>query len=70
MVGRLKLTSGGVLSKHTEARRLPEFERAMQEMAADPQIQAEYRAIDRDFAKPDSDMKRRRHAPAIRSTSR
>ena len=38
------------LRDFAEAQRARTFERAMQEMAADPEIQAECRAIARDFA--------------------
>jgi hypothetical protein len=43
------------LRDFVEARRASAFERAMQEMAADPQIQAECRAIARDFANTELD---------------
>jgi hypothetical protein len=43
------------LSQFAEAQRASAFERAMREMAADPEIQAECRAIARDFAATESD---------------
>lgn len=43
------------LRDFAEAQRANAFERAMQEMAADPQIQAECRAIARDFAHTELD---------------
>jgi hypothetical protein len=43
------------LRDFAEAQRANAFERAMQEMAADPEIQAECRAIARDFAHTELD---------------
>lgn len=43
------------LSQFAETQRSSAFERAMLEMAADPAIQAECRAIARDFARTESD---------------
>jgi hypothetical protein len=43
------------LHRHTKLRRAKAFERAMREMAADPQIQAECQAIAREFAQFDLD---------------
>jgi hypothetical protein len=43
------------LHEFAEAQRAKTFERAMQEMAADPEIQAECRAIARDFAHTELD---------------
>jgi hypothetical protein len=43
------------LRRFTKLRRTKAFERAMQEMAADPEIQAECSAIRREFAQFDLD---------------
>ena len=43
------------LREYIELHRAKAFERAMQEMAADPQIQAECNAINREFAQFESD---------------
>src|ERR1700722_6686592 len=43
------------LRDFVQAQRAKAFERAMQEMAADPEIQAECRAIARDFAHTELD---------------
>jgi hypothetical protein len=43
------------LRDFVEAQRKSAFERAMQEMAADPEIQAECRAIARDFVNTELD---------------
>ena len=43
------------LREYIEFHRTKAFERAMQEMAADPQIQAECHAINREFAQFESD---------------
>jgi metal-responsive CopG/Arc/MetJ family transcriptional regulator len=43
------------LREFAEAQRAKTFERAMQEMAADPEIQAECRAIAHDFAHTETD---------------
>jgi hypothetical protein len=43
------------LRDFADAQRAKAFERAMQEMAADPEIQAECRAIARDFAHTELD---------------
>jgi len=43
------------LRDFAEAQRAQAFDRAMQEMAADPEIQAECRAIARDFAQTELD---------------
>jgi hypothetical protein len=43
------------LHEFVEAQRAKAFERAMEEMASDPEIQAECRAIARDFARTELD---------------
>lgn len=43
------------LREYIELHRARAFERAMQEMAADPEIQAECSAINREFAQVESD---------------
>ena len=46
---------GEALRAFAETQRATAFERAMQDMAADPEIQAECKAIGRDFAHTERD---------------